>query len=94
MAPLLNIRVITSMQAFSYPAVDYAGPFVTDQGRRRCRHCLFTCSCCRAVHLEIAFSLDPDSFPNASYRMANRGELHDRIISGNGTNFIGVDKEL
>ena len=44
----------------------FAGPFVTVQGRGKQREkqylCLFTCFASRAVHLEIAFGLDVDSF--------------------------------
>jgi hypothetical protein len=96
MAPLPYIRVRTSMRAFSYAAVDYAGPFVTTQGRGRCRQkrylSLFTCLSCRAVHLEIAFSLD--TFFNAFFRMVNRRGLPQEVISDNGTNFVGAEKEL
>ncbi len=86
------------MKAFCYTGVDYAGPFYTVQGRgkRRQKHylCLFTCLSCRAVHLEMAFSMDTDSFLNAFYRMVNRRGLPEEIISDNGTNFVGAEKEL
>ena len=98
MAPLPNIRLKTSMRAFCYTAVDYACPFFTIQGRGERRQkrylCLFTCLSCRAVHLEISFSMDTDSFLNAFYRMVNRQGLPEEIISDNGTNFIGAEKEL
>ena len=71
MAPLPIFRVKASMRAFSYAAVDYAGPILTIQGRGKSRNkrylCLFTCLSCRAVHLEMAFSLDTDSFLNAFF---------------------------
>lgn len=64
MAPLPNIRVQVPLRAFVHTAVDYAGPFVTIQGRGKQRTkrylCLFTCMGCRAVHLEVAYSLDTD----------------------------------
>ena len=92
MAPLPNIRLRMSMQAFSQTAVDFAGPFITIQGRGKRRQkrylCLFTCLSCRAVHLEIAFAMDTDSFLNAFYRMVNRQGLPKEIISDNGTNFV------
>ena len=86
------------MRAFRYAPVDYAGPFITTQGRGRSRLkrylCLFTCLSCRAVHLEMAFSLDTDSFLNAFYLMVNRRGLPQEIITDNGTNFVGAEKEL
>ena len=33
MAPLPDIRLKISLQPFTNPAVDYAGPFITIQGR-------------------------------------------------------------
>ena len=98
MAPLPNIRLKTSMRAFCYTAVDYGDPFFTIQGRGKRRQkrylCLFTCLSCRAVHLEMPFSMDTGSFLNAFYRMVNRRGLPEDIISDNGTNFVGAEKKL
>jgi len=98
MAPLPLNRLKTSLKAFTRSAVDFAGPFITIQGRGKQREkrylCLFTCLASRAVHLEIAFGLDVDSFLSAFYRMINRRGLPEEIISDNGTNFVGAEKEL
>ena len=98
MAPLPTSRLKTSLRAFTRCAVDFAGPFVTVQGRgkRRVKRylCLFTCLATRAVHLEMAFGLDTDSFLNAFYRMSSRRGLPQELISDNGTNFKGADAEL
>ena len=48
----------------------------------------------KAVHLEIAYAMDTDSFLNVFYRMVSRRGLPDEVISDNGGNFIGADKEL
>ena len=56
--------------------------------------CLFTCLATRAVHLEMAYALDTDSFLNAFYRMANHRGLPGEILSDNGGNFVGGNKEL
>ncbi|XP_031553331.1 uncharacterized protein LOC116290441 [Actinia tenebrosa] len=97
-APLPKIRLKMPLRAFARTAVDFGGPFITIQGRgqRRAKRylCLFTCLTSRAVHLEIAFGLDTDSFLNAFYRMASRRGLPEEMISDNGTNFVGADREL
>ncbi|XP_071095649.1 uncharacterized protein [Haliotis cracherodii] len=98
MAPLPKMRLRKSFRAFSQAAVDYAGPFITVQGRGKSRQkrylCLFTCLTTRAVHLEMAYSLDTSAFLNAFYRMVNRRGLPQDVISDNGTNFVGAVKEL
>ncbi|XP_053373983.1 uncharacterized protein LOC128546731 [Mercenaria mercenaria] len=98
MAPLPNIRHNMPLRAFVHVAVDYAGPFVTVQGRGKRREkrylCLFTCLSTRAVHLEIAFGMDVDSFLNAFYRMVSRRGLPKTMLSDNGSNFVRADKEL
>ena len=98
MAPLPTARLERSLRAFAKSAVDFAGPFVTVQGRGKRREkrylCLFTCLATRAVHLEMAFGLDTDSFLNAFYRMASRRGLPEEMFSDNGTNLKGADAEL
>ena len=82
MAPLPQIRLRLSLRPFPQTAVDFGGPFVTIQGRRSRRQkrylCLFTCLATRAVHLEMAFGLDTDSFLHAFYMMVNRRGLPER----------------
>ena len=98
MAPLPAIRLKEPLQAFARASVDFGGPFITIQGRGRKRVkrylCLFTCLLSRAVHLEIAYSLDTDSFLNAFYRMTSRRGLPQEMMSDNGTNFVGAQAEL
>ena len=98
MAPLPTSRLKKTLRAFTRTAVDFAGPFITVQGRgiRRAKRylCLFTCLTTRAVHLEIAFGLDTDSFLNSFYRMVSRRGLPEELYSDNGTNFKGADNEL
>ncbi|XP_065941558.1 uncharacterized protein [Magallana gigas] len=98
MGPLPSIRTKQPLHAFSRTAVDYGGPFITKQGRGKRRDkrylCLFTCVMSRAVHLEVAFGLDTDSFLNAFYRMVSRRGLPTEVISDNGTNCVGGNNEL
>ena len=86
------------LRAFSKIAVDFAGPFFIIQGRGKARQkrylCLFTCLLSRAVHLELAFGHDTDAFLNAFYRMVNRRGLPQEVVSDNGGNFVGAEKQL
>ena len=98
MAPLPSNRLAMSLRAFERISVDYGGPFITIQGRGKRREkrylALFTCLATRAVHLEMAYALDTDSFLNAFYRMVNRRGKPTEVLSDNGTNFISANKEL
>ena len=98
MAPLPLNRLKLSLRDFTRTAVDFGGPFVTIQGRGRqrqkCYLCLFTCLASRAVHLEMAFGLDTDSFLRAFGRMCNRRGVPEEMISDNGINFVGANQEL
>lgn len=98
MAPLSRCRITQTLRAFSISAVDFGGPFLTKQGRGRSREkrylCLFTCLATRAVHMEVAYGLDTDSFLNAFVRMVGRRGLPSTVFSDNGTNFKAADTEL
>ena len=97
MAPLPRPR-LESLRAFDKIGVDYAGPFLTKLGRgtKRAKRylCLFTCLATRAVHLEMFYSLDSDSFINAFVRMVSRRGTPSYVVSDNGTNFVGAEREL
>ncbi|XP_065190931.1 uncharacterized protein LOC135821860 [Sycon ciliatum] len=98
MAPLPKVRVSLPLRAFARVAVDYAGPFTTKQGRGKTRAkrylCLFACHLTRAVHLELAYGLDVDSFLQAYHRFTNRRGTPVEVTSDNGTNFVGANNEL
>ena len=98
MAPLPEARLKLPLRAFERVGVDYGGPFLTKQGRRKAKAkrylCLFTCLNTRAVHLEMAYSLDTDSFINAFIRMTARRGTPTYVVSENGTNFVGAEREL
>ena len=88
------------LQAFTPPfyntGVDYFGPLLVKERRSTVKGygCLFTSLVKRAVHLEIAHSLETDSFIMALRRMmVRRGKLRN-IYSDNGTNFVRAEREL
>ena len=96
MADLPQSRSTAGEPPFSRMGVDYFGPFLVKRGRSEVKRygCLFTCFATRAVHLEVAHSLDTDSFINALERfIARRGEPKE-IWSDNGTNFVGAETEM
>ena len=75
---------------------DYFGPLSVKRGRGREKRwvCIFTSLTVRAIHLEIAASLDTDAFIMALRRfIARRGKPKD-LYCDNGTNFVGANSEL
>jgi hypothetical protein len=98
MGPLPPVRVRFTYKAFDQTGVDFAGPFLTVQGRGQKRFkrwlCLFTCLSTRAVHLELAYGLDTDSFLRAFMRFCHRRGTPKEMLSDNSTNFVGAANEL
>ena len=94
MASLPDDR-IESAPPFTYCGVDYFGPWYIHEGRKELKRwgVIFTCLCCRAVHIETAVSMTTDSFVNALRRfIALRGPV--RVLrSDRGTNFICAERE-
>ena len=95
MADLPEERLVAST-VFWNVGVDYFGPFTVKIGRRKQKRwcCLFTCLTVRAVHIEIVPKLDTDCCLNAIMRFIARRGKPVKMISDNGTNFVGAEKEL
>lgn len=96
MAPLPVERLVPDKPPFTYTGVDYFGPFLVKRGRSTVKRygCIFTCLTTRAVHLEVAHTLELDSFLCALQRFISRRGRPETIFSDNGTNFHGGDREL
>ena len=96
MADLPRERTVPSETPFSTAGMDYFGPFVVKRGRAHVKRygVIFTCFTTRAVHLEIAHSLDTSSCVNAIRRFTSRRGPVSSIWSDNGTNLVGAEKEL
>ena len=94
MAPLPTQRLKLPLRAFARVSVDYGGPFITVQGigKRRLKRylCLFTCLLSRAVHLEMSYAADTNSFLNALVRMISCRGQPVEILSDNGSNIVGA----
>lgn len=76
--------------------MDYFGSYYVTIGRRKeVRYgVLFRCLSIRAVHIEIAETLNTDSKLLAIRRFISRRGQPLMIISDNGTNLHGAEKEL
>lgn len=96
MADLPRERILPDHPPFTNVGVDYFGPIVVSKGRGTAKRygVIFTCLACRAVHLEVANSLDTDACINALRRFICRRGQVALIRSDNGTNFIGAEREL
>ena len=96
MADLPPDRVTRGGAAFANTGLDYFGPMTVKVGRRNEKRygCLFTCLQTRAVHVEVAHSLDTQSFLMALERFITRRGLPEIIRSDNGRNFVAGNREL
>ena len=96
MADLPSQRITSDKPPFSYVGVDFFGPFYVKSGRSQAKRygCIFTCMTVRAVHIEVANSLEADSFINALQRFISRRGQPLEMLSDNGTNFVGGCREL
>ena len=96
MAPLPAARVAPFDPPFTHVGVDYFGPLFVKQGRSEVKRygCLFTCLTMIAVHIEVAHTLEADSFICAYQRFVSRRSRPRAMYSDNGTNFTSAEREL
>ncbi|XP_049329531.1 uncharacterized protein LOC125794101 [Astyanax mexicanus] len=96
MADLPIDRLTPDLPPFSHVGVDYFGPIEVRRGRGMAKRygVIFTCLTTRAVHLEVAHSMDTDSCVNAFRRFISRRGQVKELRSDNGTNLISAEKEL
>ena len=89
-------RVAGFTKPFQFTGVDYFGPMLVKRARSRIKRwgCLFSCLVTRAVHLELADSLETDDFILVLRCFISRRGKPQQMFSDNGTNFIGADREL
>jgi len=96
MADLPKQRIVPDLPPCTNVGVDYFGPVEIKKGRTICKRygVIFTCMACRAVHLEVANSLETDACINALRQFISRRGQVAHITSDNGTNFVGAEREL
>ena len=96
MAPLPPSRFQIGLPAFSYAAVDYFGPINVMVRRRPEKRwgCLITCLTTRAVYLDVAHTLNAQSFLMTFRRFLALYPTVQEMLSDNGSNFHSADKQL
>lgn len=96
MGQLPEARLDSHVIPFHRTGLDYFGPIevIVKRSREKRYGALFTCLVTRAVHLEIATSLNTDACIMAIRRFVGRRGCPAHIYSDNGTNFRGADHEL
>ncbi|XP_050055781.1 LOW QUALITY PROTEIN: uncharacterized protein LOC126549715 [Aphis gossypii] len=99
MADLPASRV-TPCRPFLRTGIDFAGPFVIAEHRRKnsrsikCYLSIFVCMAVKAVHIEVVSDLSTSSFLAALQRFVARRGTPSDIYSDCGTNFKGADQQL
>ena len=96
MADLPVERLVPDKPPFTHVGMDYFGPIQVKRGRSivKMYGVIFSCFTSRAIHLEVADSLDTDSCLNAILRFVSRRGQVETITSDNGTNLVGAEREL
>lgn len=96
MSPLPAARLMSHIPPFTNTGIDYFGPLTVVMFRRTSKRygVLFTCLDTRAVHIEIAHSLDLETFVNAFSRFIDRRGLPKVCYSDNVTNLVAGKQEI
>ena len=94
--PVLPADRVAEGRPFEVCGVDYTGAITLTGDGVSSKHyiCLFTCAKIRAIHLEVVDDLTSEGFINAFRRFAARRSCPRKIISDNGTNFVGAEPLL
>ena len=93
---LLLERVTGDKPDFNSTGFDCFGPFDAERGRKHEKRygLIFICLASKAIHLEVLYSLSTDSFINGLRRFICRRGTVSSLLSDNGTNFRGAQREL
>lgn len=96
MADLPPARLRLFRPAFYSTGMDCFGPYTVKVGRRTEKKwgIIFKCLTTRAVYIDVLHNLDADSFLMALRRFTARRGTPFELISDQGTNFKGGEREL
>ncbi|XP_046608819.1 uncharacterized protein LOC124299596 [Neodiprion virginianus] len=94
-------RVHRYLRPFTTTGVDYVRPLQVRENRRRgrvhsskARIAVFTYFAIKAIHLELLTELTTEAFLAGPRRFVARRDICSKIISDNGTNFVGAAQQL
>ena len=89
-------RRVVYCPPFFHAFVDLFGSIVVKERRTQLKRwgVIFTCATVRAVYLDVANTLDTDSFLNCFFRFGSRIGYPRTLTKDRGTNFIGAAKEI
>ena len=96
MADLPSDRLQIEQSPFSHVGIDYFVHINVRQARSivKRNECVLTCLTVRAIHIEIVYSMSPDSFLCVLRKFIARPGKSQRILSDNGANFVGAAQVL
>lgn len=96
MSDLPVARLSAYTRPFTFCGIDYFGPMMVTVGRRTEKRwgVLITCLTVRAVHIEVAHSLNTDSCIMCLRNFMARRGTPRILFCDNGTIFHGADNEL
>ncbi|KAL1267170.1 hypothetical protein QQF64_002845 [Cirrhinus molitorella] len=96
MADLPPTRLRLYKPPFYSTGMDCFGPFTVKIGRRTEKRwgIVFKCLTTRCLHLDLLESLDTDAFLMSLRRFISRRGKPFELLSDNGTNFVGGNKEM
>ena len=97
MADLPSVRVAPFTPPFHFTAIDYFGPMLVKVGRNKTAKyygVIFTCLNTRAVHLELAVDCSTMEFLQVLRRFFSVRGQPAKLVSDNGTQFVGAQREL
>jgi len=96
----LPARRVNVSRPFSRYGIDYAGPFLFHEGKRRNARSheacvsLFVCFATKAVHLELVSDFTSEAFIAVFKRFISRMGMPAHMYSGNGTTFVGAHRQI
>ena len=95
MADLPTERV-TPSRPFTHCGIDFAGHFLVKNGEteNKVYIAILVCMSTKAVHMELVSSLSKDDCIMALKRFIARRGMPAKILSDNGTNFLGARNDL
>lgn len=99
MGNLPKVRIALSPPFFN-TGVDYAGPLLIKDKKTRgyklhkAYLCLFICLSTKSVHLEVVSELTSEAFIATLRRFFARRGCPRNLYSDNGSNFVGVAREM